>query len=966
MPVSRLFSSKNGLIFLLFTLSLAFLSTSKLPVYFGSLPDDQVWAVHLTLELLSIFVSVSIVAIMFQRLDRARSLFTNTIVFGYSTVALLDFVHALSFYGMPVFITPSSTEKGIFFWLCARTIELVTMAGISMQLKLPGKKVVWLGLAAVFTLLVTYAGIYHPEKFPTTYTPSSGVTAFKTNYEYALFIGHALLVFVFLQRFRHSQSNKDLYFAGSSYAMALCALTLTSYAAATDFSLFVGHLFKIVAAIFIYAAIYWTELKRPYQLAKIADEKTKQKDNELQTILSNVPIGIMRLDKNLHCLFINRYLQQLSDAFRPIQSGHNVKEALPEEISSLLTQHAQASLRGKCSDFSYQYTYAGGNTVYRQVLIVPETDDKHQVETLLCLIADTTDRENAERHKMAALQETEKLRKALDEHAIVAFTDPQGIITSVNNKFCQISQYSREELVGKSHKLINSQLHPKSFFSDMWKTISSGKIWHGEICNKAKDGSLYWVNTTIVPFLGDDGRPSQYIAIRADITERKIAEQQAQRLAYYDELTSLPNRRLLKEKLELLCADSNLCQQSINALMLIDLDNFKDVNDSLGHTAGDELLKQVSLRLQKHTTPTQTVARLGGDEFVVLLSDLARDKHEASVKAGDFAEQLRLALSQAYPIENQILSVTPSIGIALFDCSAQQANESLKQADIAMYQSKSDGRNKICFFDPELQAALNKRNELLRELKQAINANEFSVHYQAIYNQHRSIVGTEALLRWNNPRLGAVPPAIFIPVAEESSLILPIGHWVLYQACQQLALWAKDPQKAAWNVAVNVSARQLQQTNFVDEVRQILEQTGANPQRLKLEITESMLQVNVDETIHSMKSLRALGVHFSLDDFGTGFSSLNYLTKLPIDTLKIDRSFVINMIKSKEDEAVVTTILSLANNLNLDVVAEGVDTAEQLEFLIQAGCPHFQGYLLSKPLPVEQLQHDYCAMNRTS
>jgi diguanylate cyclase (GGDEF)-like protein/PAS domain S-box-containing protein len=943
------------LMFMVLTLGLAISSATTLPRQLIGFDTDHLWVLHLLLELVSIFVSTSIVAIIFQRLDGEKSPLTNTIVFGFTTIALLDCIHALSFPGMPTLITESSTEKAIFFWLSARSVEIAVLAALAFQIRFSGNKYVWLNAACLLSLIVGYLGLMHLDWFPQTFDPAYGVTPFKSNYEYALFIGHSALTAFFLVRYRTHRNRQHLYFAGACYSMALCSLTLTGYFKPSDFSLLLGHVFKIQCAIFIYAAIYLNELKRPYQLARLAEAETQKKDNELQTLLANLPLGIIRFDRELNFQFINPFMRTLTSIFDTTLIGKNINALFPAEFCDPLNRHLDDVLAGKTVEFQFEYSPPQRKTVYLEIIMMPEQNQSTLVESILCVIVDTTERENAVRNKIAALQETEILRKALDEHAIVAFTDAHGVITSINQKFCEISQYSREELIGNTHRLVNSGYHPPSFFRELWSTITKGRIWHGEICNKAKDGTLYWMNTTIVPFVDDQGNILQYISIRADITERKVAEHEAQRLAYYDELTSLPNRRLLKEKLARTLNNSGKTESGFHALLLIDLDNFKDINDSLGHTAGDELLKHTAFRLQQQTSSNQTAARLGGDEFVLLLTHAGKTKQSASLKVAEQAEQIRAALSEACILEGQSIAITPSIGVALFDSTQQDASELLKQADIAMYQSKAHGRNQVSFFDPELQSALNKRNEILRELAQAAARDEFQLVYQPIFDRHRQITGSEALIRWHSKKLGTIFPDQFIPLAEQSNLILMIGQWVLHTACRQLTEWSKNPATANWTLAVNVSARQLQQDDFVASVKTALEANGTHPQQLKLEITESMLQANVGETIKSMQALRELGIHFSLDDFGTGFSSLSYLTKLPIDTLKIDRSFVNNMINSLEDEAVVSTILSLAASLKLNVVAEGVETEAQFEQLENAGCQYFQGYLLSKPVRAEQL-----------
>ncbi len=439
-----------------------------------------------------------------------------------------------------------------------------------------------------------------------------------------------------------------------------------------------------------------------------------------------------------------------------------------------------------------------------------------------------------------------------------------------------------------------------------------------------------------------------------DVTALRRANAEIESLAFYDPLTGLPNRRLLLDRLG---QASVLAQRSgqLGALLFLDLDHFKALNDTLGHEVGDELLQQVAQRLRACVRVADTVARLGGDEFVVMLNELSSSTEEAAQLAQRIGEKILHGLSQPYVLKGHAHQSGCSIGATLFGGSLQTATELLKQADIAMYQVKARRGNGLCFFDPRMQVAINDRAQLEADLREALAQGQFALHYQPQFTPEGCIVGAEVLLRWQHPERGMVSPAQFIAVAEESDLILHIGQWVLRTACQQLALWQQDPRSSHLQLSVNVSARQFRQPEFVRQVTEIIQETGVRSHLLTLELTESLVLDNVDDAIEKMHQLRTKGVRFSVDDFGTGYSSLAYLTRLPLHQLKIDQSFVRNLGARATDDVIVQTIIGMARNLELEVIAEGVETQEQKDFLVRHGCDLYQGYLLGRPMPVDAL-----------
>ncbi len=447
----------------------------------------------------------------------------------------------------------------------------------------------------------------------------------------------------------------------------------------------------------------------------------------------------------------------------------------------------------------------------------------------------------------------------------------------------------------------------------------------------------------------------RFVVLSRDISERKHAEKEIEHLAFYDPLTRLPNRRLLLDRLQQALASSarsgNEC-----ALLFIDLDHFKTLNDTHGHDVGDLLLQQVALQLTSCVRSHDTVARLGGDEFVVILEDMGTDPIEAAARTKSVCEKIFHTLTQPYQLGAHEHHSTPSIGATVFGDHEQSHEDLLKQADIAMYQAKNDGRNTLRFFDPRMQESINERAALESELHHALKNRQFRLYYQIQVDSSHCAVGAETLIRWIHPERGLVSPAQFIPLAEETGLILPIGQWVMETACAQLKTWEQHALARDLILAVNVSAKQFRQADFVTQVQDALLRHSINPTLLKLELTESLLLEDVEGIIATMNTLKDTGVQFSLDDFGTGYSSLQYLKRLPLNQLKIDQSFVRDIVNDSSDKAIVRTVIAMAESLNLDVIAEGVETEEQRQLLLSRGCTHYQGYLFSKPVPIEQFE----------
>jgi diguanylate cyclase (GGDEF)-like protein/PAS domain S-box-containing protein len=529
----------------------------------------------------------------------------------------------------------------------------------------------------------------------------------------------------------------------------------------------------------------------------------------------------------------------------------------------------------------------------------------------------------------------------------IVITDEKSRVVAVNHAFVEMSGYRAEEMIDNNPRILASGRHDAEFYRAMWGDIGNHGYWQGEIWDKHKNGRIYpkWMSITAVR--DDKGEVVNYISIARDITEQTEAEKNIHFLAYYDVLTGLPNRTLLRDRLGQMIAVSHRDHHQF-ALLFMDLDRFKYINDSMGHSVGDRLLQSVSLRIQEHVREEDTVARLGGDEFIVLL----RDTGESG--AAVVAAKLLETLATPYDLDGQVISTQASIGISIFPDHADDADTLIKNADMAMYSAKEAGRNNYQFFKPEMNFRVDLLFSMEKDLRMALERGEFTLHYQPQVDLSTGrLCGVEALIRWNHPEKGAISPAEFIPVAEETGQIIPIGEWVLRTACAQLVEWRKAGMTDI-SMSVNLSIRQLRQPMLVERVKTVLLETGLEPQYLELEITEGIMMGDNQIAMSFLSDMHELGVQLSIDDFGTGFSSLNYLKKLPVHKLKIDQSFVRDIETDESDAAIIRSIISLGHRLNLRVIAEGVETQEQLDFLRIRGCDEIQGYFYARPMPAAE------------
>ncbi len=674
------------------------------------------------------------------------------------------------------------------------------------------------------------------------------------------------------------------------------------------------------------------------------EEAVRTSEERYRLLLKHSPVGIFHYDKNLIITYCNESFSNIVQKSVHSIVGSDIKIIKDQSILPVFRN----ALKGEIIHYEGKYsaTYIEVN-MWIDMICAPSRDITGNIVGGIAIVRDSTEsKQTAEMLRISAI--------AFETQSAMIVTTANFTILRVNRAFTKLTGYSVQEVIGKTPRMLSSGRHDNTFFEVMRDSLKKTGYWQGEIWNRRKNGLIEAEWLTISAVTSPEGDVTHYVGIYSDITENKDAVAEIHRLAYYDPLTRLPNRRLLQDRVNQALAAATR-NGLYGAILFLDLDNFKVLNDTRGHDAGDQLLIEVAQRLQAEVCDSNIVGRLGGDEFVVLLENLSTEVEEAAMLSKQIAEKLLKALARPYFFEHYEFHCSTSIGIRLYRGN-EAVDELLRHADLAMYQAKTAGRNTLCFFDPTMQTIVTARADMEKDLRRALEQNQFKLYYQSQASHNHQIVGAEVLLCWQHPDRGFVLPIEFIGLAEKTSLILPIGQWVLENACAQLKVWQGQLHTQHLQLAVNVSARQFRHPSFVMLLKQVLKSNAVKPDLLKLELTESLVLDNINDTIEKMHELRKIGVRFSLDDFGTGYSSFSYLTQLPLDQLKIDRSFVSNIGVKSSDAIIVQTIIGMARNLGIDVIAEGVETEEQRAFLEQHGCLTCQGYLFSRPVPIEAFE----------
>lgn len=755
------------------------------------------------------------------------------------------------------------------------------------------------------------------------------------------------LAFGYLHRRRQVPFNAVslLIFGIAVHGLSILNLALLP---ADHFALLVEHALLPLSMVQIPAMVLLGLILKDIHQQKLDREALRHSEAYLRAITEAVPDLTLVLDEDGRYLKIKAPDDGLLTTSAEQLLGKRLQDVLPESEADLLLQFISRTLasdNSQTAEYGMQ-TQVGLRTFEARARRLDTPIEGSRAVVLMA--RDITDRVALELdRRIAAI--------AFESQQGMLITDAQTLIIKANEAFSTISGYSEVELHGQPALMFCSDRQDPEFCRNLERTLAETGVWESEIRGQRKSGEGFPGWLTISAVRDEQGQVTNYVASLTDISERKTAEQEIQHLAFFDPLTGLPNRRLLRDRLQqaiVLCSR----KRQHAALVFLDLDDFKNVNDLYGHQIGDLLLCQVADRLQNDVRELDTVARLGGDEFVILLEGLAPSADDAVAQAEHVGNKLLCTLREPYPVNSQCFNTSASIGIVLFNGEEHSLDELMQHADLSMYHSKASGKNALSFYDPQMQVTVSTRLKLEQDIRRGLAEGEFVLFLQAQTNASGALEGAEALVRWQHLQQGLLGPGTFIEIAERSDLIELMDLETLRQGCELIACWAKQPHMAQLSLAVNISAKLLYKDDFVDLVRQLLDESQANPRRLKLEITESLLLTDKVKAVVRMHTLREMGIRFSIDDFGTGYSSMTYLQQLPLDQLKIDQSFVRDLPANTNSLAIVRAILAMAQSLGLEVIAEGVENQAQHEALLASGCEHFQGYLFGRPVAVESFE----------
>lgn len=881
---------------------------------------------HTLAELFSVIVGILMMVIVWNTRSFTQNNFYLYLGIGYFWIAILDAWHAFTFTEMP-FFDIINTEVTLHFWIYTRLIEalLLLTALLFIKIRLNARLMMYLG--AGLTLLVVWASFTLNEPVLIT---SEGLTAFKVNTEYFIIFLLTIAFFAYI-RLREHLAPKVFYFLLASLILTIFAeLSFTLY---TDFhghAFVAGHLFKFLSFWMIYQAIVQTTLIEPFTALAASSSS-----------YNAIPHPAVIVDNQCMISQINRAAEEYIG--KP--SHHLIHKPVheffhPDNVAEENCELCQAIKQGR-SMHSYFAPFSEKAQWFLVSLAPIKAGDN--TSGMVQLLTDITE-------QIRTKDRIRTLSQAVEQSPIsVIITDTNSKIEYVNRAFEKITGYSSAEVIGENPSLLQSGKTPAYIYKEMWQTIESGKSWQGELVNIRKNGEIFYEQANIAPVYDESGTICHYLAFKEDITLRKQQEERMLHQAHFDALTDLPNRFLALDRLTQLLNEAQRKNEKV-AVLFLDLDDFKKVNDSLGHETGDKLLIEASERLRSVARSGDTVGRLGGDEFIVLLGGLAD-----AADARPVAENLLNRFRDAFKINGRELILTISLGIAIFPEDGDNTSELLRNADSAMYHSKNLGRNTYSYFTDAMNREVSRRLALEEQIHGALDRDEFTVLYQPqIEISSGKIIGAEALLRWHNPALGDVSPNEFIPIAEQTGMIVLLGKFVLMEALGTVAKWQQEHDPKL-RIAVNLSPLQFRDPELVGFIEKTIKQAGLTGKSLELEITEGVLMSGHSYIDDALAALHNLGISLAMDDFGVGYSSLSYLRNYPFDVLKIDRSFVNDISEDRADRELISAAIAMAHSLNLKVVAEGVETEEQLAYLKQLNCDYGQGYLFGKPGPAEKI-----------